>query len=126
MSYDPGQSTDLDKVRFKIQDTDPFKTGQWLFADEEIEAVLAEKGSVLNTALELAKVLCARFSQRVTFNIGGDSRNYSDQVALYEKLILQIQQDIDKGSGVGLPGASPAAISHKRVFHQGMMHYPGT
>jgi hypothetical protein len=126
MSYDPGQSTDLDKVRFKIQDTDPFQKDQWLFADEEIEAVLAEQGSVLKTALELAKVLCARFSQRVTFNIGGDSRNYSDQVALYEKLILQIQQDIDKGSGVGLPGASPSAISHKRAFHQGMMHYPGT
>ena len=126
LSYDPSQSTDLDKVRFKIQDTDPFQKDQWLFTDEEIEAVLAEQGTVLKAARSLAKALCARFAQRVTFNIGGDSKNYSDQVALYEKIILQIQQEIDSGSGVPTPGAAPAAISRKRSFHSGMMKYPGT
>lgn len=74
-------ATDLDKVRFEIQDTT--STGA-LFTDEEINAKLAEHSdNVFLTAAALFDVLAARCAGDVTFKTDDQQFNQSDLAKQY-------------------------------------------
>lgn len=49
-TYDPLVSTSRDQVRLLIGDTDTDEPGNWIFADEEIDAFLAMEQSVVKLA----------------------------------------------------------------------------
>lgn len=75
-SGDP-HSSDLDKVRFLIGDTDPEDR---MLGDEEILYVLHDRGNVYSAASIACLSLAARFSREVTKQVG-DLRISAEQRA---------------------------------------------
>jgi hypothetical protein len=123
-SGDPSKS-DLDMVRFRLQDVDPFHTDEWFFEDEEIEAALTAAGNMpLLAAERLARTLGARFSRRVTFSLGGDSKNYSDLAQQFFDLADQIKQDREGGHG-GIAAPLSEVTAKDNTFRKDMMTIQG-
>jgi hypothetical protein len=94
-TYDDPNSSNLEAVRFRLQDTDSDRP---LLTDEEIEFELEEENEdVLLATLACAEVLVARGAHKVTKKIGQMTINYSDLTAQYEKLVATIQAKIARG-----------------------------
>lgn len=91
-SYDPTLATDLDKVRFEIQDTD---TSDQLFANEEINALLAVGGGtgVLAVALTLAKKLLLKYARQVDTTVGRVSESASQRYTAMKDLVSRLEAD---------------------------------
>lgn len=93
-TYDDPNNSDLEAVRFRIQDIDEDRP---LLTDEEIEYELSEADDdVLQAALSCAEVLVARGSHKVTKKINGRQINYSDLTAQYQALVATLQAKINR------------------------------
>jgi hypothetical protein len=81
-------ATDLDKVRFHIQDTSwesgP-KPADANFTDEEIAGVLTTEGTWQRTVAALFEVLAGVWGRHVTFTADGVSVNQSDVARYYRE-----------------------------------------
>lgn len=82
-TYSTAVSTDRDKVRLMLGDTDP---GDAKFSDEEIAGALAIYGTTSLTAAALADSLAAKYSGRTSISVDGLSVNYAARVAQYSAL----------------------------------------
>lgn len=84
-SYDERLTTDRDRVRFALGDTDE---ADWLFADATIDAVLASEGSVDAAVLYLARGLIARFAQEpVVISSNGETQDYRDRLKTWQQIV---------------------------------------
>jgi hypothetical protein len=93
-TYSDPNDSDLEAVRYRIQDTDSDRP---LLTDEEIEYELAEASDdVLLASLGCAEALVARGSHKVTKKIGAMTINYSDLVAQYTSLVSSLQSKIGR------------------------------
>lgn len=72
-SYDTALSTDKDKVRLLIGDTD---TNNQLLSDEEISYFLTDS-TVNRAALTACESLSAKFAKYTDESMSGDSKSYS-------------------------------------------------
>lgn len=91
-------TTDLDKVRFEIQDT--VSTGA-LFTDEEINAKLSEFGSsILLTAAALCDVLATRYAADFTFKTDDQQFNRSDLSKQYAARAIELRERASGGISV--------------------------
>lgn len=135
-TYQGDLSTDLDKVRFHIGDTDSTAV---LFTDAEITGALAIYTTVLNTAAALADAQAAKYARRVTTSIDGASLNYSDLAKQFHALAVRLRSQAVTAddAGIGTPfvgGVSIDAMDTQREdsdrepnrFEVGMMDYPGS
>ena len=73
-TYDPTLATDLDKVRFNVGDTD---TNVQQISDEEITALLASEGSVINASIRILGNFISKYSLRANETVGRISVQYS-------------------------------------------------
>lgn len=89
-TYDPTLATDLDSVRFEIQDTD---TSDQLFSNEEVTAVLTAEGSVSAATLKLAKKLMMKFARMVDTSVGRVSESASQRYAAYKEIVAKLEVD---------------------------------
>lgn len=91
-SYDPSLSTDKDKVRFEIQDTE---TSDQLFADEEINALLAAGGGTPYKAvsLELARKLLMRYTRFVDTSVGRVDESASQRYQALKDLVDRLEAE---------------------------------
>jgi len=91
----PPITTDKDKVRLKVGDTDA--TAQ-LLSDDEIAALLEMHGSVARTAPAAALAIAAKFARDYTFewrsgtNTGGKF-NRAERVAHYQALARELRAE---------------------------------
>lgn len=81
-TYDGTPSTDLEKIRLEIGDTDSTAA---LFSDEEIQVKLDSEGSVLRAAAALCEILAARFSRYYDFETDGQSFKRSQMAEMYAR-----------------------------------------
>lgn len=88
-SYDTSLSTNKDKVRIKIMDTD---TDSQEFSDEEINSMLSDSGQdVTQAALRLAKSLAFKYAKRATSKRAGP---YSEDTTKRAELFKQLAMDL--------------------------------
>jgi hypothetical protein len=86
-SYDTSRSTDKDKVRALLGDTDVTPESDALFQDEEITAVLADTGSLSSTVSQLAYELVVRFARKpVNIKAGDVQVDYSSRLPAWREL----------------------------------------
>lgn len=93
-TYDPALDTDLDKVRFFIQDTN---TDNAMFQDEEISAMLGIYGTYKATAINCCEVLAARFAgEAESKKIGNLTITFGDKAAKYAALAKTLRNQMTK------------------------------
>ncbi|MBW2084440.1 MAG: hypothetical protein JRI54_00190 [Deltaproteobacteria bacterium] len=88
-SYDSSLSTDKDKVRFHIGDTD--ETDQ-LLQDEEITYLLTETTNVLLAASRAAKAITAKFSRQADKAVGDLRISLSQKAKTYMALATDLEK----------------------------------
>lgn len=87
-TFSPSLTTPKDKVRQALGDTDP---AQALVQDETIDVLLGgSDASVLSVAAELAHNLAAQFARKVTFDVDGQGKRYSDLMEHYRTLAADL------------------------------------
>ena len=100
-SDDPSAS-DLDAVRFHIQDTDPDDP---LLSDEEIEFLISKwkpvYDSLLYTAAICAETLAAKFAREVNVSGDGTSVGVEALQGKYEQLAVSLRDQHKEFAGVG-------------------------
>lgn len=112
-SGDPADS-DLDAVRFYVQDTD---SADKLISDEEIEFIIAQWGAVYGSitdspgsallfAAQVAESIAAKFTREVTYSADGVSVGVNELQSKYDALALSLRDqyktfDIGGGPDVG-------------------------
>ena len=101
-SGDPADS-DLDEVRFYLQDTD---SNDKLMSDEEIEFLIAQwtpvYGSNIMVAAQAAEVLAAKFAREVSVSADGVSIGANELQQKFEQLALSLRdqyKQFDIGGG---------------------------
>lgn len=94
-SYDTSLSTNKDKVRIKIMDTD---TTSQEFSDEEINAILTDVGQdVLQAALRLAKSLAFKYTKRATSKRAGPySEDTTARARMFKELAMELADEADE------------------------------
>lgn len=100
-SGDPADS-DLDAVRFHIQDTDPDDP---LMSDEEIEFLIDKwkpvYDSLLYTAAICAETLASKFAREVNVSGDGTSVGVEALQSKYEQLAVSLRDQHKEYAGVG-------------------------
>lgn len=95
--------TDLDEIRFKVQDTvsgSGVKPAGGNFTDEEIAGLLTIEGTVERTVAALLEALAAIWGTYVDTSIGPRDEKLSQVAARYEKLAAKWRKDYGYGSAV--------------------------
>ena len=106
-SGDPSAS-DLDWVRFTIQDTGPNFSGEpWYWADSEINGVIAVEGTALLAAIAILYAWARRIAHSPNFRIGRFSEDW-DEAA---KTMNAKADELKEQAQVGVTGAYAGAIS---------------
>ena len=109
-SYSTSLATDKDKVRFRIGDTD---SNRELQSDEEINAVLAAKPSVLPASMECVEAILAKIARDIDRNAAGISSSRSQAFTHYKDLLVKLSREMLTESEMFVGGLSKAA---KRSF----------
>lgn len=135
-TYTGDLSTNLDKTRFYVGDTDSTAA---LFTDAEINGALAVYTTPLNTAAALADAQAAKYSRFATISIDGASVAYTDRAKAFRDLAVRLraQSVTADDAGIGTPfvgGVSIADMDTQRTdsdrepnrFEVGMQDFPGT
>lgn len=136
-SGDPG-SSDLDKVRFLIGDTDPEDR---MLGDEEILYVLADRGSVYSAASIACLGLAARFSREVDKQVGDLKISAEQRAKHYQTLHEHYASQAGESGGMSpyvlaAPYAGGISRSDRQAqiddtdrrapaFQEGAMDHPG-
>lgn len=107
-SYSNTQSSDKDKVRFLVGDTD---TADQLVQDEEINVVLARKADIYNAAAEVCRTIAAKFARRVDKKVGHLSLSASQKAKAYLELAEKFESDAYRNGLVASPYLGGETIS---------------
>lgn len=102
-------TTQKDQVRLAIGDT--LSSDQQL-QDEEINAALANRSTILGAAADCCRSIAAKFSRSVTQKAAGASANFSDLAKQYLTMALQFDAQAAL-SGSALPYAGGISIADK-------------
>lgn len=86
-SYDPQLDTNLDVVRFLLQDT----TSPGELANEEITYLLTQQGSPEGAALAAARALYAKYAREVTKAVGDLRLAASDKAKAWEAVLAHLE-----------------------------------
>lgn len=94
-SYDTTLSTNKDKVRIRIMDTD---TTSQEFSDEEINAVLTDVAQdVTQAAYRLAKSLAFKYAKRATIKKAGPySEDTTKRAEIYKQMAMDLAEEADE------------------------------
>lgn len=102
-TYNGDLATDLDEIRFKIQDTvanSGVKPAGGNFTDEEIAGLLTHEGTVERTVAGLYEALAVVWANHVDTSIGPRNEKLSQAADRYQKLATKYRSDYGYGSTV--------------------------
>lgn len=124
-SGDP-ESSDLDTVRFLIQDT---LSDEPLLSDEEINFMLKtwkDRGSLYYVAARCCETIAAQFAREVSISSDSQSISLSELMQKYTTLAEQLRST-DNSLGVGelFVGGDALSGSQGPIFGIGMHDDPG-
>jgi hypothetical protein len=86
--YNPSLTTDRDKVRFLIGDTDE---NEPLLQDEEIDFLLSENTDIYLAASSAAESISAKFARQSDKSIGDAHTTYSQKAEAYHRLAERLK-----------------------------------
>ena len=105
-SYNENLSTDRDKVRFRIGDTD---TDDQLLSNETIDALLVIRNDVVLASIDSVQAILAKFAREIDRQALGLGGPRSQKTTHYENLLKILRAEADKGAtGVFYGGATIA------------------
>lgn len=84
----PALTSDRDKVRLKIGDTD---SADALLSDDEVDTCLAEHGDLNRAAAAAAEAIAAQFSRQFDFQTDGQAFRRSQKAAAYRALAKELR-----------------------------------
>lgn len=88
-TYTKGSSSDRDRVRFEIGDTDEHRA---LFDDAELDDILSQEGdSIINSAARACEILAVKFARDYTFSADGASFQKGQITVHYQKLARRLR-----------------------------------
>lgn len=132
-SYSDSLSTNKDKVRLRIGDTD---TNDQLLSNETIDALLSEHGDdIVLSSISSIRAIIAKFSRTVDRNAAGMSANRSIIVENYRQLLKELLAANRGNSGARYKGSFSKSrqetIEDDTDFilpfaRSGQFDYPGT
>jgi hypothetical protein len=105
-AYSTSLTTNKDKVRFRIGDTD---SNRPLLSDEEINAVLASKPAVLPSSIECVEAILAKIARDVDRNAAGITSSRSQAYNHYLELRNKLGREMLTESEMFVGGLSKAA-----------------
>ena len=106
-SYSDGLSTDRDRLRFRIGDTD---TNEQLCSNELLDALLAARGDPILAAIDAVEGVLAQFARDVDRSALGLGGARSQKSQFYRDLLKELRAQAARGStGVFFGGASAAS-----------------
>lgn len=114
-SFDPGLSTDTDKVRFLSGDTD---TTSQLVANETIVGVLTMYGNVFRSAAAICRAIAAKFSRQADEAIDDMRKNLSQRATAYAARARELDDQAVALTAVGatpMPFAGGISIGDKET-----------
>lgn len=109
-SYDPNLSTDRDRVRFLIGDTD---TNDQLLSDEELDYLLTQY-SVYEAAAVACEAIAAKYARKADKEVGDLSIKWSQVSDQYTKKAQELRKQA-KVSNPAVPFAGAISISQKET-----------
>lgn len=93
-SGDPSTS-DLDEVRFWIQDTDEAGNGEWILTDEELKFLIATwfpiSESLLLVSATAAEVIATKYTSQISISGDGVSVQLSELQNKYQTLATKLR-----------------------------------
>ena len=105
-SYNENLTTDRDKVRFRIGDTD---TDDQLLSNETIDALLVIRNDVVLASIDSVQAILAKFAREIDRQALGLGGPRSQKTTHYENLLKILRAEADKGAtGVFYGGATIA------------------
>lgn len=125
-------STDKDKVRLKIGDTD--ESDRQLF-DEEINAQLAESGSVQSAAVACARLLAAKYARQMNKAVGPFREEAAARYDHYTDLAERLESQMATSGVAAFAGGISVSDKETReqdadrarpAFTRATGDYPGT
>jgi hypothetical protein len=135
-SYDPALTSDADKVRFLIGDTD---TTNQLVSDEAVATMLSLYTDTFPAAAALCDGLATKFARLPTITISGITIRGTERAEQYRITALSLRQQSAQGEAgaLGVPFVGGVSISDVQSNQQdtdrmpnkfgvGNMDYPGT
>lgn len=96
-TYTAGSTSDRDRVRLEIQDTD---NQRWLFTDDELDDFLAQDGNVLAAAAHAARAMMGRVAREYDFMADGSSFSRSQQFKAWQSLALDLTRRANASDNV--------------------------
>ncbi|MGA9772358.1 MAG: hypothetical protein WBV94_25215 [Blastocatellia bacterium] len=125
-------STDKDKVRLKIGDTD--ESDKQLF-DDEISFQLSESGSVQAAATACALLLAGRYARQMNKAVGPFREDAADRYDHYTDLAARLESQMATNGVTAFAGGISVSDKQTReedsdrarpAFSRAMGNYPGT
>ena len=104
-TYSTSLTTNRDKVRFRIGDTD---SNRALLSDEEIDAVLSSKPAVLPSAIECVEAILAKIARDIDRNAAGITSSRSQAFNHYNDLLRKLRMEMLTESEMFVGGLSKA------------------
>jgi hypothetical protein len=105
-SYDNSLTTDRDKLRLKIGDTD---TEDQLLQDETLDALLAVRANVTLAAIDAVKAILAQLAREIDRQALGLGGPRSQKTTHYQALLGDLRAEaLRTGTGVFFGGGSKA------------------
>jgi hypothetical protein len=114
-SGDP-TSSDRDKVRFLIGDTD---TNDQLLQDGEIDYLITLKGSAEGAAYQACATLMAKYAREVDYAIGPEKAQASQRLENFKKVMESLRQ-LNIGTYAAPSFQDPLAEGADPIFDIGM------
>lgn len=115
-TYDEQFSSEKDKIRILIGDTD---VDAALVSDEHILAVLDLEGSAKAAAIYLLDELIARYSHDPTkVERGGMTLDFTKRLETWARLRDRYQADLDKASGASAWTTVPRVLSSEKAVDE--------
>ena len=131
-TYQPGDPSDLARIRLRIGDTDPFASADLRIEDEEIVDFLDTEGSVIRAAAAAAEALAAKFARKAEGSQGPDRIVPSDRANHLRRIAAQLRTAasaacVPSAGGISIAAKDQNATDSDRTtpaFRRGQMDHP--
>ncbi len=131
-TYQPGDQSDVGRVRLRVGETDQFASADLRLEDEEIADLLATEGGVMRAAAAAAEALAAKFARKAEGSQGPDRIVPSDRATHLRRTAAQLRSAavaacVPTSGGVSSAAKELAASQFDRAtsaFRRGQLDNP--
>lgn len=102
-SFDDSLSTDRDRIRLRIGDTD---TNDQLLSNETVDALLLTRTSVILAAIDCVQAIIAKLAREIDRSNIGMSGSRSQKTTHFHSVLRELQKEAQMDTGMKVGGIS--------------------